>query len=245
MGSVLVRSLQDLHSSPNIEAKRYQMKIVAISDLHGKLPDNVPECDLLLIGGDICPDYRKNKEMEQLKWYEKDFKHWLDAQKAGNVVLTWGNHDWVGQFAPENRWASKSTSANVLVDEETTVNGLRIWGSPWQPRFYDWAFNLDEPELEKKWELIPEGIDILLLHGPPHGYGDLAPSYGRSKEPAIHVGSPSLAKAIERVRPRLVVCGHIHPGYGSYTMGCGTIVLNASMVNERYEMVNNPHVFEW
>lgn len=220
------------------------MKIVAISDLHGQFPDNVPECDLLLIGGDICPDYRGDRETRQFDWFCTDFDDWLDVQPAKNVLATWGNHDWVGVdlHSAVNSYGSK---CKFFVDEETTVNGLRVWGSPWQPRFYDWAFNLDEPELEKKWALIPEGIDILLLHGPPYGYGDLAPSYGRSKEPAIHVGSPSLTKAIERVRPRLVVCGHIHPGYGSYTMGCGTIVLNASMVNERYEMVNNPHVFEW
>ncbi len=29
-----------------------------------------------------------------------------------------------------------------LEDSETTINGIRIWGSPWQPEFGRWMFNL-------------------------------------------------------------------------------------------------------
>lgn len=219
------------------------MKIVTISDLHGKLPDNIPECDLLLIGGDICPDYYSSiRAVEQLFWLNNEFRKWLNRQPARNIVSTWGNHDWVGYSDAVNRL---NLPWKVLVDEQLIIDGFKIWGSPWQPRFCDWAFNLDEPDLAKKWELIPKGIDILLLHGPPYGYGDLAPSYGRSKRETVNTGSPSLTVKIADIRPRLVVCGHIHSGYGVYDMGNGVIIANSSLVNEQCEMVNRPLVFDF
>ena len=114
--------------------------------------------------------------------------------------------------------------------------GLRIYGSPWQPRFLDWAFNLDEPDLARKWEQIPEGIDVLLLHGPPRGAGDMTINQER-------IGSPSLGKRIEAVQPRLVVCGHNHGGYGRYMIG-DTLVVNAALMDDNYRPVNPPVVLE-
>lgn len=105
-----------------------------------------------------------------------------------------------------------------------------------QPRFHDWAFNLDEHELAKKWADIPDDTDILILHGPPHGIGDLARD---ERGMPVHVGSPSLAKRIEEIRTRLVVFGHIHAGYGVYKSGRTTYV-NASHCDERYRPVNAP-----
>ena len=48
--------------------------------------------------------------------------------------------------------------------------GLRIYGSPWQPEFCDWAFNESRGEpLRRRWAQIPSDIDILMTHGPPAG----------------------------------------------------------------------------
>ncbi len=196
------------------------LRIAASSDLHGYLP-KVPECDLLLLAGDLCPD---GNPKEQAAWLDTTFRHWLRDVPAQEVVAVAGNHDWVFQERPELvpmlRW-------HYLLDSGVTRFDLNIWGTPWQPTFFDWAFNLEEPELEKKWALIPEGTDVLVLHGPPQGHGDRTVR-------GNHTGSPSLTRRIEEVRPRLVVCGHIHEARGEYRIG-ETRVVNVSQVNVRYE----------
>jgi Icc-related predicted phosphoesterase len=207
------------------------MKICCASDLHGHLP-KVPECDLLLLGGDYCP---ANKTMQYF-WFAKTFAPWLkEISDRVPVIGVSGNHDWMFEdFGPEDwpilRWT-------YLQDSGTEFQGLKIWGTPWQPRFYDWAFNMDEPDLEKRWALIPDDTDILLLHGPPYGYGDFSP-HGHE-----HTGSPSLLKKIEEIKPKLVVAGHIHAGYGRYNIG-ETVFINAAHVNEQYKPVNALQIVE-
>lgn len=79
--------------------------IVAISDLHGRLPE-VPMCDLLLIAGDVCPDckgtaipaFRPLVAERQLVWLREVFSPWLTRQPCGHVVMCWGNHDYVGEL---------------------------------------------------------------------------------------------------------------------------------------------------
>ena len=60
-----------------------------------------------------------------------------------------------------------------LEDEEVTVEGVRVFGSPWQPEFCNWAFNLERGEpCRQAWARIPTETDVLLTHGPPLGHGD-------------------------------------------------------------------------
>jgi Icc-related predicted phosphoesterase len=54
-----------------------------------------------------------------------------------------------------------------------------------------------------KFDAIPVGTDIVVAHGPPHGFGD------RTRQ--THVGSTAMTATLERLQPRLMVCGHIHP----------------------------------
>jgi len=208
------------------------MKIAAVSDLHGHLPE-IPECDLLLLGGDYSPDTKT-----ELQWLNQIFKNWLyDLRCRGDIrqiVGVAGNHDIKFEKRPE---LIPTMSWTYLQDDFTHVDELKIYGSPWQPRFCDWAFNLDEPELERKWSLIPDDTDILVLHGPPRGYGDFSP-YGKE-----HTGSPSLLKRIQEIKPKLVVAGHIHSGHGRYMIG-DTIFLNCSYVNEKYQPSNPVQVVE-
>jgi hypothetical protein len=201
--------------------------------LHGHLPE-IPDADLLLIGGDLVPITHHDLPWSR-DWLAASFRPWLGGVAARMpVVGVAGNHDFIFQDnpdqVPELPWT-------YLQDSETKFRGLRIWGSPWQPWFYDWAFNLREPELCEKWELIPGGTNILLLHGAPFGHGDL------SFDGHHNLGSPSLARRIEVVWPQLVVFGHIHCGYGMTDEG-GTVYVNASHMDERYKPVNPPIVVE-
>src|SRR5947209_1459473 len=141
-----------------------EWSVAAVSDLHGMLPP-VPACDLLLIAGDICP-LRDHRPVSQAAWLDTDFRRWLQAVPARKVVLVAGNHDLVFQGAPH--LVPRDLPAAYLQDSGLEWEGLKIWGTPWQPRFFDWAFNLDEPDLAAKWALIPEGTDLLVTHGPPY-----------------------------------------------------------------------------
>jgi len=209
------------------------MKICCVSDLHGHLPE-IPDCDLLLLGGDLVPRWA-HEPLIGRSWLDTNFRRWLDGLTSRcRVVGVAGNHDFVfeagmGDLARPLPWT-------YLQDSDYTVGGLKVYGSPWQPYFGGWAFNLEEDDLAARWEMVPGDADILLLHGPPYLHGDLTPE-------GLHVGSPSLLRSIRRVRPRLVVCGHIHSARGVYEVGVTTIV-NASLVDEAYRPIHEPFLVE-
>jgi Icc-related predicted phosphoesterase len=208
------------------------MRIVAVSDLHGTLPE-VPACDLLLIGGDITPVENHDRAF-QAAWLGREFRHWLEEVPARQVVGVAGNHDFVFQEHPD--WVPRDLRWVYLQDSSLEWEGWKIYGTPWQPWFFDWAFNLYEPDLVAVWERIPAGTDILVLHGPPHGYGDAVPRRGGRVE---HTGSPSLLRRIEVVKPRLAVYGHIHEGRGAWQHGPTTLA-NVTILDEGYCHVYPP-----
>lgn len=205
------------------------MKIAALSDQHGILPE-VPPCDLLLIGGDICPT-KDHSLPSQARWLDTEFRDWLKRVPARKIVGVCGNHDFIfeklpGAVPPDLPWT-------YLQDSGCEWEGLKFWGTPWQPWFFDWAFNLYEPDLMKVWARVPEGTDILVLHGPPHGYGDAVPRRGGTVD---LTGSPSLTERIRAVQPRLAIFGHIHEGRGEWRLG-RTVLANVTIVDVKYQHV--------
>jgi len=206
------------------------MRVCCLSDLHGHFPE-VPPCDLLILAGDYAPAYKHHPVF----FYRDQMAPWVaDAARNCQVVGIAGNHDLLFEkrpdLVPQMEWT-------YLQDSGTIVNGLRIWGTPWQPRFFDWAFNLDEPELCERWALIPDDTDILITHGPPRGYGDWS-TFNNER-----CGSAGLLARIESVRPGVAVAGHIHDGYGRYQIG-KTLFVSASYVDEDYRPRHRPQVVE-
>jgi hypothetical protein len=234
------------------------MRIVAVSDLHGFLPE-IPRCDLLIIAGDICPDaFGSRMAAEapalQAEWFDAHVRPWLARVPAACTVLTWGNHDYCGEacdFGADMPGRAAAGAPLLLVDDSTRITtrpagdgqerrALTVWASPWSNQFGDWAFMKSPRDLAGVYRAIPSGVDILVSHQPPYGSGDLTVGlFG----PARHAGSRELLAAIERVRPRLVVCGHIHEGHGRHEHA-GTPILNVSIVNEYYELVHEPTIVE-
>jgi Icc-related predicted phosphoesterase len=201
------------------------MKICCVSDLHGHFPE-IPDCDLLLLAGDYCP-----VTVFQDRWFRGQFAPWLKKlSKRMKIIGVAGNHDLIFEDAPhlvpEMDWT-------YLQDSGCEFDGLNIYGSPHQKIFYSWAFNRTEEEMSAKWDLIPTNTDIMVLHGPPFGYGDYV---ARENE---HTGSPSLLKRIQEIQPKIVLFGHIHQGRGKYAIR-DTVALNCSLVNEAYRAVNKP-----
>lgn len=205
------------------------MNIVVTSDLHGRLPE-IPECDLLIVAGDVCP-YWDHRLAYQAYWLEKAFYKWLSHVPARKIVGCWGNHDLIAQEAPHRLPDCLPHKITMLTDELIEWEGLRIYGMPWQLRFYDWAFNLDEDELDEKYAAIPP-CDVLATHGPPKHHCD---SVGGGPP----LGSSFLTSRIIELSPMLVATGHIHDGYG-YDWLDPTLIVNGSHMNERYEPANPP-----
>ena len=122
-------------------------------------------------------------------------------------------------------------------DSGVTIHGINIWGSPITPWFYDWAFNRERGvEINKHWKLIPKNTDILITHGPPSGILDLV-NADRT------VGCEDLLKRINSIKPKVHVFGHIHEAYGSEVSGY-TKFINSSILDEHYEIKNNPILFQ-
>jgi Icc-related predicted phosphoesterase len=112
------------------------------------------------------------------------------------------------------------TNATYLEDAGCEIGGLRFYGSPWTPLFWDWAFMLPDAELVEKWKAIPSGLDVLITHGPPHGVLDLTNRNDRA-------GSLALLHRVREAKPRLHVFGHIHEAAGRADSD-GTAFVNAS-----------------
>lgn len=194
------------------------MRLVLISDTHRRHARlALPEGDLLIHAG----DFTGSGSAQEIA----DFDAWLALQPHRHKIVIAGNHDRLFEREPE-RARALLRHAVYLEDSETTIDGLRLHGSPWQPRFLDWAFNLDRGEpLREKWARIPAGIDVLVTHGPPHGVLDRT-WHGKS------VGCEELAVAVARVRPRLHLFGHIHESHGRIERD-GTTFVNAAICDAR------------
>jgi Icc-related predicted phosphoesterase len=205
------------------------MKVVCISDTHGLHERvDVPDGDLLIHAGDIT----NLGEIERVR----SFDDWLATLPHPNKVVIAGNHDSCFERTPEVA-AALITHAHYLVDSAVEILGRKIYGSPWQPWFMDWAFNLPRGEpIRRKWNQIPADTDILVTHGPPATRGGNT-AYGDD------AGCADLKEAVERVQPALHVFGHIHEGYGIYPQPDTTYV-NASICTIGYEPVNPPVVIE-
>ncbi|XP_065359452.1 UPF0046 protein C25E10.12 [Calliphora vicina] len=130
------------------------------------------------------------------------------------------------------------TNCTYIEDELIEIWGIRIFGSPWQPEFCKWAFNVPRglPCLDK-WNKIPSDIDILVTHTPPVGHGDLCCS-------GVRAGCVELLTTIQkRVKPKYHVFGHVHEGYGITSDG-RVIYVNASTCDINYLPNNPPIVFD-
>ena len=205
------------------------MIVDCISDLHGSYPE-LEGGDLLIVAGDLTA--RDTWKQHQ------EFQAWLIGQKYTKKVLIAGNHD--GQYEKTVPFYTFETGICYLQDSGTQFEGLNIWGSPWTPEFSNWHFMLPRGlKLKEKRDLIPDNTDILVTHGPPHGILDTTDNTWDSER----LGCEDLREAVERVKPRLHVFGHIHGGYGKMVLkhaGPNTICVNAAIMDENYKPMNKP-----
>ncbi len=206
------------------------LRLVCLSDTHNLHDElDVPDGDVLLHAGDFT-NAGGPAEVEA-------FARFLERLPHREKIVVAGNHDFLFEEEPD-RARELLGEVTYLQDSGTRLGELAVWGSPWQPWFHDWAFNLARGEaIAAKWALVPDSTDVLVTHGPPHGVLDALTN-------GTPVGCEELAAARERVRPGLHVFGHIHEGYGTRRDG-GTLSVNACNCDKRYRPVNPPIVVDW
>lgn len=204
------------------------MRIVFISDTHGLHRELVvPPGDLLIHAGDITMNSKP-------EWVYRHFDIWLGELPHPHKIVVPGNHDWLLEDPAR---CGVITNAVLLVDSGVEIEGIKIWGSPVTP-LYGGAFGKSRPDERKKhWAQIPEGLDILITHGPPFAILDHSSRSERRK------GCPELLEAVFRAFPRVHVFGHVHHGYGTLRTN-DTLFVNASLMGEDGNLNRMPIVID-
>lgn len=223
----------DIVKNPDTHPKpKNHVRFVCMSDTHCQHNKfQVPYGDVFLHAG----DFTKNGDKSQVQ----DFASFLSQLPHPHKIVIAGNHELTFEHSDVYKpYITSIPNTFYLQDSSVKIHGIHIYGSPWQPVFCNWAFNLNRgDELRAKWDLIPTDTDILITHGPPLGRGDLV--NGKRK------GCLDLLNAIQkRVHPRVHIFGHIHEGYGVSCNGITTFV-NASNLNGSYYPNNPPIVFDY
>lgn len=206
-----------------------KLKITAISDTHTKHSDiKIEPCDILVHAGDYSYQGRIQEVTSFLQWFSK--------QSATHKIFINGNHE-VGPYeSPALFKTILSSYSNVIYlnEELVEVEGLKIYGYPITSTFFDWSYMRDRgsPEMLAGLAKIPTGVDIILSHGPAAGILDIVPD-------GSHAGCEDLLKELDRIRPKVMICGHLHSNNGFKEVN-NILHVNASILNDQYQHVYNP-----
>ena len=219
------------------------MRITIISDTHGKhnqITKDLPGGDLIVHAGDISSMGHEHEINNFCKWFD-------GLDNYNKKIFIAGNHDWGFQNNIDKTMeiVNSYKTINYLQDNFLMLQigdnpEIKIYGTPWQPFFYNWAFNLPRNgiELEEKWSNIPQDVDILITHCPSFGYLDKV--IGKNE----NLGCKKLSERISELKPKIFLFGHIHSGYG-YVFNENTHYFNSSVINEKYIYEYKPFTVDW
>lgn len=201
------------------------IKITTISDTHGREP-TLSGGDILIHCGDLTKDGYKVQVIKQLNYLHEQ----LDKYKY--IIMTPGNHDlWAERHPEDFREACKEAGIIMLLNESIELMGLKFWASPATPTYHDWAFNYDEDKIQELWKTIPKDTDVLITHGPPQ----LVLDRNFLNDP---LGCPHLFKAVEEIKPKLHLFGHVHESAGAMENN-HTLFINAATCVADLEIEGN------
>ena len=227
------------------------MRIVALGDIHGALPE-IPECDVVVIAGDIVPLDVENDGEASAKWLTESFASWCRNLACRRVIFIPGNHDRLlealvrdytleeihhGLFADDTEG-----KIVMLVDCGYEFEGVSFYGTPWCPDLVNWAFYADDEQRRVRFDAIAN-CDVLITHCPPR-VGTQGVVLGQCRVQGSNFGDPVLADVLHTKSIKWVLSGHIHSGNHSVEQ-LGTIrCRNCSLKDEHYKIAYEPFVFE-
>ena len=201
------------------------MKILFLSDTHGKHHklQNLPQANAIVHAGDITWHGTGEEVADFVEWFASlDYKY---------KIFIAGNHDFcledkkaeiIQRFLPENCF--------YLCNNGITIENIKIWGIPFF--LSDDINGLFPVQIAQ----IPLNTDILITHYPPLGILDKS-TFGSN------MGNEDLQRQINIVTPQYHLFGHIHEGFG-ICKNNNTIFMNGSILDENYNLLNEPIVFD-
>jgi Icc-related predicted phosphoesterase len=211
------------------------LKICHISDTHLQKFPELPEADILVHSGDAL-NYGSFEDLI-------DFRRQLEAvkDKYSKIIYVAGNHDRVFESNPHTAKTFLLETVPNLVylhDESYEYKGYKIHGTPFQPFFCNWSFNVkDNLKLYEMYMAIPEDTQILITHCPPEGILDRNQYSERCGSRALSLAIPHLDKL------KLHMFGHIHGSAGvDYLLDVW--YSNAAICDEQYKPTNPPRIIE-
>lgn len=244
------------------------MEIVAISDLHGYLPE-VPKCDILCICGDIAPLHVQRNIPASIAWLAGPFQNWALELDCKHIVMTWGNHDFVGQYLMENGsrvheiapdgyfdgdyqhtilFQNDTTQKiHILCHEVEVIEGIKFFGTPWCPSLKNWAFYGTKETLLEKFNQIPTDTQILITHCPPK-YGLQGTVLETNWNYMNDFGCVELQEVIDDKfldKDMWVLSGHIHSGKHEVEKLGNIKYRQVSLLDENYEVSYQPFTFNF
>lgn len=115
------------------------MKICGISDIHGDLNINIPECDVLCICGDVI-NLNDQRDIPTSKhWWETRFVKWVESLPCSKVIVIPGNHDFYLERMHTECWGwfkdhmslLSNKKLEFLIDESFYYEDIHFYGTPW------------------------------------------------------------------------------------------------------------------
>lgn len=210
------------------------MKYIILSDTHEKQAEigTLPECDFLI----HCGDMTYKGEFFPIR----DFVQWFEKQPARYRICIVGNHELTtdinhSKYNPAIRaMLADNKNFHYLENNQVVLDGIKFYGSPAQPWFFDWGHNFQRgAEIRKVWAKIPQDVDVLITHGPPFGVLDRVKKHKKNGDNE-HAGCADLLEIVERYKPKLHCFGHLHQdGLRVATNGITTFV-NGAVLDDDY-----------
>lgn len=261
------RVIKIAYKSPKTENKDpNKIRIVCMSDTHAltrHIKFDIPDGDIFIHAGDFSACGKQSEIQEFNEWlgelphkhklviagnhelsFDHKFVHPLHCEQEkkqsllDNIPLLGNKKECLQDAVKSQNIRQHLTNCTYLEDSGIELFGLKFWGTPHQPEFCHWAFNLKRgDEILQKWNLIPADTDILITHTPPIGFNDLCCS-------GVRAGCVELLTTIQkRVKPMYNIFGHVHESYGVSSDG-KVVYINASTCNIEYLPNNPPIVFD-
>lgn len=248
--------------------QKSKITCVLISDSQSRHSEiaSLPAGDILIHAGDIT-EHGTIEEIEQ-------FVVWFSAQPYSCKLFVAGNHD--HSLEPGHNYnsalrlldpiyanyhtASTSEESQRLIQKlealrqsgiiylhpnnpsaKITIRGreLTIFGLPHTPTSFGPNAFMNDQDCDDPWLKAPEKADILISHSPPLGFRD-------TNINGKHQGCDRLKGAIYRIKPKLVVCGHVHEARGTTTTfwgeGGSTEVVNAALMDRSKSLTGEAQI---